>query len=317
MSRFWFDPAAPESAAMARALTRLGLEAEACSLDRAALRRALGAKEEGAAPAVRRARAQALERAGGGGPAPGGEAGDLDEALGDGVFDLPTLVHEGRLHRDLRLRDLAAELGRPAPRPPEAESTLPADVYIDLADPASLVAATQVEGLCGRGLRWRPVQGRALRQAVGLSDPLRDGPEAERAWWRERLDRAAPAPISWSSLAVRPTLASRALLHLGFEHPAARTLLLHLLHALWIEGRDLSSRSTLEQCIGQLDLDGAALLRDASPATLREATSAAEAAGVFTTPTLLVGGQRFVGLDALEDAGRAARVSSTLVRIGG
>lgn len=316
MTRFWFDPTAPESAAMARALSRLGLQATAYCLDRSALRGAQGAGHEGLAPALRRAGRNELERAGGGGEAPAGEPGSVEAAVQDGVFDLPALVHGGRVHRDLRLRALAEELDRPPPPPPEAEQTLPVDVYVDLSDPLSFVASTRVERLCGRGVQWRPVNGQALRRGFGAPDPLRESPELEQAWWRDVVDRAAPAPIRWSALGLRTTLASRALLQLGFDDPSGRLLLLHLFHALWLEGRDLSDRATLEATIGQLELDGARLVRDGSPATVRDATAEAETAGVFTTPTFVVGRQHFVGLDALDDAGRAARVASTLVTIG-
>ena len=316
MTRLWFDPAAPESAAMARALARLGLPFEARGLARADLRRALDAPVEGLAPALRRAASAALERAGGGGPPPTGEAGSVDEALADGIFDLPSLLHDGRVHRDLRLRDLAADLSRPAPPPPDADETLPVDVYLDLADPASFVAATRVERLCGRGVRWRPVSGAALRLPFGLGDPLRQGPEVEQRWWRSELDRAAPIPLRWSALSVRTTLASRALLQAGVDDHRGRTLLLHLLHALWVEGRNLGDRAVLRATLDELQLDGEQLLTDATASVLQQANARAEAAGVFTTPTFVVGHRAFVGLDSLEDAGRAARVVSTLVTIG-
>ncbi len=314
--RLWFDPSAGESAAMARSLERLGAGFEGRALDRRALREALGAPTEGLAPALRRAASDALDRAGGGGPPPAGQPGTVEEAVADGVFDLPALVHDGRVHRDLRLRALGASLGRPAPALPAAEETLPVDVYVDLADPASFVAATRAEAVCGRGVRWRPVAGASLRKGFGLTDPFREAPPLERGWWRSEIDRAAPTPLCWAGLDVRAVLATRALLQAGVDDRRGRTLLLHLLHALWVDGRDLGDRAVLEAALGEVSLDGARVLADTAPSALRDATAAAEAAGVFNTPTFVVGRRLFVGVDALEDAGRAARVVGGLVTLG-
>lgn len=313
MIHFWFDPAAPESGAMAAAL--VGLSVQAHSLDSDALRQHQGVRAEGLAPAVRRSRRQALARR----PRaelPPAQPGTPEDALLHGVFALPAAVSEGRVHRDLGLRELRAELGTPPPPLPQADETLPVDVYLDLADPASFLAAIRVERLCGRGLAWHLVQGRTLRAGFGVPDPVRDGTELERAWWRDHLDREAPRPLDWGALDIRPTFAARALLQLGFDDPRARVLLLHLLHCLWLEGRDLSDRDVLGRTLGELQLD-ASLVDDADPATLRAETEAAQAAGVFTTPTFVVRGERFVGLDALDDAARAARLPRGLVTLGG
>jgi 2-hydroxychromene-2-carboxylate isomerase len=241
-----------------------------------------------------------------------GGPGTVEEALADGVFDLPAVVHGGRVFRDLRLRDLADALDRPTPPLPDAESTLPVDVYLDLADPASFVALTHAERLCGRGVRWHLINGKSLRLGFGVGDPVRDGTDLERAWWRSELDRVAPMPLDWSALDVRPTLAARAAAHLGLE----RTVLMHLFHSMWVHGRPLGDRDALVAALGELSLDGAAVIADADPSGLRTSTTAAEAAGVFTTPTFVVGRQTFTGLNSLQDAGAAARVVTNLVTIG-
>lgn len=160
----------------------------------------------------------------------------------------------------------------------------------------------------GAVVRFRPIDIAAVFQAGGTTPPVAQHP-ARLAYRLHDLAREAeraglpinPRPQSWPvpcEAAGRLILAAEAL---GISpHP----LSFAILRAIYAEDRDISDPVTLRDIVAGLELDADALTARAASADIADAFAAStrEAidAGVFGSPSYLVGDEIFFGQDRLD-----------------
>lgn len=244
-----------------------------------------------------------------------------DEALEAGVFGAPAMVVEGHLSwgQD-RLDEVERALGG---RPPEAVPAVeyagpvrPVDFWFDYSSPFAYLASTRVERMFGTAARWRPMLLGAVFSLVGTANvPRRGMNEAKRAWSDadgQRQAARAGVELNWPDLfPLHTVLALRVTLLADPDSVRGRALVHRIFAAGWVEGLNPKDPAVIEQLCGEVGLDGADLVARASDpetkAALREATSAAVAAGVFGAPTFVVGDELYWGNDRLELALSDAR----------
>lgn len=244
-----------------------------------------------------------------------------DEAVARGVFGVPTMFVGDELYWGAdRLAMVEAALGGEVPRAASGSAMVPVDLYFDYSSPFAYLALTRAEAVFGGAARWRPLLLGGLFRSIGTADvPLfTQSPEKQRHTMKdlERQARALGAVFAWPSrfpintvLALRLTLAGGLM-----DTRAGRGLIVAIARALWAEDRDIADPSVLTGLADAHGFDGAALIaRAGAPEikqALRDATEAAQAAGVFGVPTFVVhragGDELFWGVDRLDQAARAA-----------
>ena len=197
---------------------------------------------------------------------------------------------------------------------------VPVDLYFDYSSPFAYLALTRAEAVFGDAARWRPLLLGGLFRSIGTADvPLfTQSPEKQRHTRNdlERQARALGAAFVWPSrFPINTVLALRLTLAGGLTATrAGRGLIVAIARALWAEDRDIADPSVLTGLADAHGFDGAALIaRAGAPEikqALRDATEAAQAAGVFGVPTFVVhragGDELFWGVDRLDQAARAA-----------
>jgi len=244
-----------------------------------------------------------------------------DEAVARGVFGVPTMFVGEELYWGAdRLAMVEAALGGEVPRSIEATAMVPVDLYFDYSSPFAYLALTRAEAVFGDAARWRPLLLGGLFRSIGTADvPLfTQSPEKQRHTRNdlERQARALGAAFVWPSrFPINTVLALRLTLAGGLTATrAGRGLIVAIARALWAEDRDIADPSVLTGLADAHGFDGAALIaRAGAPEikqALRDATEAAQAAGVFGVPTFVVhragGDELFWGVDRLDQAARAA-----------
>lgn len=185
--------------------------------------------------------------------------------------------------------------------------------YFDFISPYGYFASREIEAIAakhGRTVDWRPMLlGVAVLKVMGLK-PLLETPlkgdyvrRDVRRHARKRglvLGRQFDAPVG------NPLPAARAFYWARAHHPEHQAALAHAIYdAYWREGRDLSTPEALAQIalpaeIRPEDLAAGAASAGAA-AALREAVEASLAAGIFGSPTVVVDGEPFWGVDRLPD----------------
>ena len=192
----------------------------------------------------------------------------------------------------------------------------PLHFYFDFISPFGYFASLRIDALAarhGRTVQWHPMLlGVSVMKVMGLK-PLLDtplkGPYTARDVRRHArlhgitLGRALDAPM------MNPLTAGRAFAWAQRHHPAAaKALAQAMLHAYWHDGIDLSEPAALLGIALPADVlatfsaaslvaatqsaDAAQLLRDEVDASLK--------AGVFGSPSVVVDGEMFWGVDKLE-----------------
>lgn len=243
-----------------------------------------------------------------------------DEAVARGVFGVPTMFVDGELYWGAdRLEMVEEALGgsaateRPATR-------VQVDLYFDYSSPFAYLALTQAEAVFGAAATWRPILLGGLFRSIGTADvPLFTQSAEKRAHTLKDLERQARrfgVDFRWPSrFPVNTVLPLRLSLGAGLtESAAGRALIVAIARALWAEDRDIAEPTVLRALADAHGFDGAALVAAAgapeAKQALRDATEAAQAAGVFGVPTCVVhradGDELFWGADRLEFAARAA-----------
>jgi 2-hydroxychromene-2-carboxylate isomerase len=195
-------------------------------------------------------------------------------------------------------------------------SPAPLHFYFDFISPFGYFASLRIDALAarhGRTVQWHPMLlGVTVMKVMGLK-PLLDTPlkgpytaNDVRRYARLhgiKLGRAPDAPM------MNPLTAGRAFAWAAHHHPdAAKAIAQALLHAYWVDGVDLSAPQSLlavalpdhvlasvsaaELVDGAQSAQAAQLLRDEVDASLK--------AGVFGSPTVVVDGEMFWGVDKLE-----------------
>jgi 2-hydroxychromene-2-carboxylate isomerase len=191
-------------------------------------------------------------------------------------------------------------------------------VYYSLASPWTYLGwarLREVARRAGASVLHRPIDMRPVFQASG-GLPLGQRPRQRQAYrlvelrrWRERLG----LPLNLEPRHF-PT----------DERPAARTVIAHgrqggdisrlsesVLHAVWVEERDIADPATLRALAAENGADVETLAGmiedDEVKAEYQANTQAAIDAGVFGVPTYVVGDELFWGQDRLDFVERALR----------
>jgi 2-hydroxychromene-2-carboxylate isomerase len=196
----------------------------------------------------------------------------------------------------------------------------PLAFHFDFISPYGYFASLRIEALAarrGRTVDWRPILlGVSVLKVMGLK-PLLDTPlkgdyvrrdvlrHARRAGIR--LGRDLNAPIG------NPLPAARAFCWVKHHHPGLQAEMAHALYrAIWAEGRELSTPDALATISLPAGLAPAAVAEAAAgeeaARLLRDAVAASIEAGIFGSPTVVVDGEPFWGLDRLPDVEEWLRV---------
>ena len=192
----------------------------------------------------------------------------------------------------------------------------PLHFYFDFISPFGYFASLRIDALAarhGRRVLWHPMLlGVSVMKVMGLK-PLLDtplkGPYTARDVRRYArlhgitLGRATDAPM------MNPLTTGRAFAWASRHHPdAAKALAQAMLHAYWHDGLDLSEPAALLSIALPADVlatfSAAQLIvaaqSDEAAQLLRDAVDASLKAGVFGSPTVVVDGEMFWGVDKLE-----------------
>ncbi len=191
----------------------------------------------------------------------------------------------------------------------------PLHFYFDFISPFGYFASLRIEALAakhGRRVEWHAMLlGVSVMKVMGLK-PLLDTPlkgdyirrDAQRYMRRHglQLQRAVDAP------AMDPRAVGRAFYWVKQQRPELAALFVHALyHAYWVEGRDLSTLESLAAIALPAGMDAAWLRQgmqsDASGPLLRNAVDASLKAGIFGSPTVVVDGEPFWGVETFDTLG--------------
>lgn len=160
----------------------------------------------------------------------------------------------------------------------------------------------------GAQVRFRPMEIGKVFAATGTTPPAAQS-DVRKSYRMQDQARLAAAqgltmratPAHWPTA---PGLASRAIVAagvLGLDQGAATFA---CLHAVWAEDRDIADPDQLRAALDAAGLPAAQVMAEtATPDIARAAddcTEAAIAAGVFGSPTYVLGRERFWGQDRLD-----------------
>lgn len=189
----------------------------------------------------------------------------------------------------------------------------PLAFYFDFISPYGYFASLRIEALAarhGRAVDWRPILlGVAVMKVMGLK-PLLDTPlkgdYVRRDVLRHARRHGVPLGRDLNAPVGNPLPMARAFYWVKQHHPALQAPMAHALyHAFWAEGRDLSTPEAVagialpagvsrdEVAQGAASEEAATLLRNAVAASIQ--------AGIFGSPTVVVDGEPFWGVDRLPE----------------
>ena len=190
----------------------------------------------------------------------------------------------------------------------------PLAFYFDFISPYGYFASLAIDALAARNARevdWRPMLlGVSVLKVMGLK-PLLDTPlkgdYVRRDVLRQarrhgiRLGRDLNSPIG------NPLPAARAFCWVKRHHPELQAAMAHaLFHAIWAEGRELSTPQVLADIALPAGLAPQALAEaaagDEAARLLRDAVADSIEVGIFGSPTIVIDGEPFWGFDRLADA---------------
>jgi 2-hydroxychromene-2-carboxylate isomerase len=184
-----------------------------------------------------------------------------------------------------------------------------ATFYFDLGSPFAYLAAERLEELLPEPIAWQPVLLGGLFKLNGRSSwALGEGGgrEAGIAEVQRRAREYGLPPLRWPDPWPSDYLFAMRLATFAFQVGRGRELTLRAFRAAFQEGLDLSIPERVLDVAADVGLDReAAAAATSDPtvkATLRAATDAAHARGVFGVPTLAIDDELFWGDDRLADA---------------
>lgn len=197
------------------------------------------------------------------------------------------------------------------PSPSPSPTPAPLHFYFDFISPFGYFASLRIEPLAaqhGRTVEWHAMLlGVSVLKVMGLK-PLLDTPlkgdyirrDAKRYMRRHGLqvNRDLDAPV------MDPRAAGRAFYWVKQHHPALAAPLAHAIyHAYWAEGRDLSTAEAVAAISLPAGLDAQGLREgiesEEARQLLRNAVEASLKAGIFGSPTVVVDGEPFWGVENL------------------
>lgn len=186
----------------------------------------------------------------------------------------------------------------------------PVHVHLDFISPYGYFASLRVEALAarhGRTVAWHPMLlGVSVMKVMGLK-PLLDTPlkgdYVERDVRRYAREHGVPMARQPRDPMMNPLASARALAWVNHHQPERTAEVVHAVYrAYWGEGQDLSTPVSLEPLLGET-IARAATGEEAAT-LLRAEVDASLAAGIFGSPTLVIDGEPFWGVDKLEQAER-------------
>jgi 2-hydroxychromene-2-carboxylate isomerase len=190
------------------------------------------------------------------------------------------------------------------------------EFFFDFSSPNAYFAAMQLPALAERHaahIVYKPFLLGGLFKALdvnmtpGMTSPAKSANSLEDM---QRWSAKYGIPFRFPTRFPMNTVAAlRTVLALSADERDVRPFVEATYRAYWVDDRDISDAEVLRSILGQLGLDGAALLgRTQDPAikqALKDATAEAQQRGLFGAPTFIVGGELYFGkdrLDFVEDA---------------
>jgi 2-hydroxychromene-2-carboxylate isomerase/predicted thioesterase len=178
------------------------------------------------------------------------------------------------------------------------------DFWFDVGDPWCYLASRRVPTLaerCNLDVRWRPLSGRLLAEAVGTPAPS----PAQADWQRRDLGEWAAAfgvvLVDAGRAPPDSTAALQAALQAEVDGQGAR-FALRVMQACWAEDADIADPALLAGWAAEFGLGGIRESggRTALAAGLERNLREALASGVFGLPSLTVEGRLYYGVDRLD-----------------
>lgn len=186
----------------------------------------------------------------------------------------------------------------------------PLHIHLDFISPYGYFASLRVEALAarhGRTVAWHPMLlGVAVLKVMGLK-PLMDTPlkgdYVDRDVRRYAREHGLPMQRQPRDPVMNPLTCGRALAWVNRHQPERAGEVVHAIYsAYWGEAQDLSTPMSLEPVVGATIAQASA--GEEAAALLRAEVDASLAAGIFGSPTLVIDGEPFWGVDKLEQAER-------------
>ncbi|MBN9370909.1 2-hydroxychromene-2-carboxylate isomerase [Hydrogenophaga sp. YM1] len=186
----------------------------------------------------------------------------------------------------------------------------PLHCHLDFISPYGYFASLRLEAIAarhGRTVAWHPMLlGVAVMKVMGLK-PLMDTPlkgdYVERDVRRYARERGVPLKRQPRDAVMNPLACARALAWTNRHAPERASEVVHAVYgAYWGQGLDLSTPDALAPVLGEALARAAA--GEEAAALLRAEVDASLAQGVFGSPTVVVDGEPFWGVDKLEQLER-------------
>ncbi len=188
----------------------------------------------------------------------------------------------------------------------------PLQFYFDFISPFGYFASLRIDALAakfGRSVEWHPMLlGISVLKVMGLK-PLLDtplkGPYTAHDVRRYARLHGIQLGRPLGAAMMNPLTCGRALAWARHHHPAQGNMLAKaLLHAYWHDGIDLSKPVALANIDFSAIISGvnlmAAVQSPEAAQLLRDEVDTSLKAGVFGSPTVIVDGEMFWGVDKLE-----------------
>lgn len=234
-----------------------------------------------------------------------------DEAIGLGIFGVPTWVVDGQHMYWGQDRIAFVEGLTPTPHASasRAAPSTTIDFYWDFSSPFAYLGATQIASFAkrtGTRVTWRPLLLGGLFRSLGMPEvPLATFSSAKQEYVMKDLHRwAAYWGVPFRFPSRFPTNSLRALrIYLALPDDRQEAYRDAVFRACWSEDKDITDDAVLTSCIGDSTIAKDALAKAEHPdvkTALRTATERAHAAGVFGVPTFVVNGELFWGQDRLD-----------------
>jgi len=182
------------------------------------------------------------------------------------------------------------------------------EFFFDLLSPYSYLASTQVEAVCARtgaALAWRPFLLGAVFKATENASPTANPFKArylfkDLARWAEHYRLP---PITYPDGFPFRVVDALRLVLVAVEQGKAGPFVHAAFHAVWAQGKDLSSVEELTALLRQVGMEPEAAFARAGAAEIKDAVKRngeeAVERGAFGAPAFFVGEEMFVGNDRL------------------